>query len=228
MTDRPPLTGAEPHRPEASKNQHAVRVLVLLDTCGDPVTDADPDEFVKVIRSELRLQALDFWLRNPDYLADQVISKVEAGELDAARYLPLAQHLLDGPEPNLHWYPMPKWLRGAYEALDDAFSMLQSYGLAEVRRKGNPPRRYRNEFYLKPAGVAAAVELAADPVLSWYGRQAELVHLVAGSDKGGRLKERQYEQAEYAQTQLGLRIASIAPVVRERLAIQRQVSGASK
>lgn len=228
MADRPALTVAEDYRPEATKNQHAVRVLVLLNTCGDPVTDADPDGFVKVIRSELRLQALDFWLRNPDYLADQIISKVAIGELDAARYLSLAQDLLDGDEPNLHWYPMPKWLRGAYEALDDSFSMLQSYGLAEVRRKGSPPQRYRNEFFLKAPGVTAAAELAADPVLSWYSRQAELVDLVAGSDKGGRLKERQYEQAEYAQTELGLRIASIAPVVRERLATQFQMRGVNK
>lgn len=225
MTDRPSLTFAEPYRPEATKNQHAIRVLVLLDTCGEPVSATDPNGFVKVIRSELRLQALDFWLRNPDYLADQVISKVAAGELNAARYLPVAQDLLEGSEPNLHWYPMPKWLRGAYEALDDSFSILQSYGLAEVRRKGNPPQRYRNEFFLTTAGVAAAVEVAADPLLSWYGRQAELVGLVAGSDKGGRLKERQYEQAEYAQTQLGMRIASIAPMVRERLDTQFQLSG---
>ncbi|WP_157000477.1 hypothetical protein [Leucobacter komagatae] len=192
------------------------------------MADADPDGFVQVIRSELRLQALDFWLRNPDYLADQLLDKVAIGELDAASYLPLAQDLLDGSEPNLHWYPMPKWLRGAYEALDDAFSILQSYGLAEVRRKGNPPLRYRNEFFLKPAGVIAAAELAKDPVLSWYVRQAELVNLVAGSDKGGRLKERQYQQAEYAETQLGLQIASIAPMVRERLATQIQERGVSR
>lgn len=227
MTDRPPLTVAESYRPEATKTQHAVRVLALLKTCGDPVSDSDPDGFVQVIRSELRLQALDFWLRNPDYLADQLLDMVASDELDAASYLPLAQDLLDGSEPNLHWYPMPKWLRGAYEALDDAFSILQSYGIAEVRRKGSPPLRYRNEFFLTPAGALAATELAKDPVLSWYMRQAKLVNLVAGSDKGGRLKERQYQQAEYAETQLGLRIASIAPMVRERLATQMQERGVS-
>lgn len=228
MTHEPPLTVAEPDRPEATKNQHAIRVLVLIDTCGDAVADSDQSGFVKVVGSELRLQALDFWLRNPDYLADQLITKVADRELDADIYLPLAQNLLDGSEPNLHWYPMPKWLRGAYEALDDAFSMLQSYGLAEVRRKGNPPQSHRNEFFLTAAGVAAAAELATDPILSWYCHQAKLVDLVAGSDKGSRLKERQYEQAEYAQTQLGLRIASIAPAVRERLAAQSQTSGVSK
>lgn len=228
MADEPPLTVAEAGRPDATKNQHAVRVLVLLDTCGEPVGDDDPQGFVKVVRSELRLQALDFWLRNPDYLAGELITKVAAEEVDAATYLPLAQDLLDGGEPNLHWYPTPKWLRGAYEALDDAFSMLQSYGLAEVRRQGNPPLRHRNEFFLTTKGVAAAAELATDPILSWYGKQAELVRLVAGSDKGGRLKERQYEQAEYAQTQLGIRIKSIAPAVRERLADQYEASGVKR
>jgi hypothetical protein len=225
LGEPPLLTDAEQGRPDATTSQHAIRVLVLLDTCGDPVGDEDRQGFVKVVHSELRLQALDFWLRNPDYLAGELITKVAAEEVDAATYLPLAQDLLDGEEPNLHWYPTPKWLRGAYEALDDAFSMLQSYGLAEVRRQGSPPLRHRNEFFLTARGAAAATRLARDPVLSWYGKQAELVRLVAGSDKGGRLKERQYEQAEYAHTQLGMRIKSIAPTVRERLAEQYKASG---
>lgn len=225
MTDEPPLTAAEAARPDPTKNQHAIRVLVLMDVCGDPAGNDDPPGFVKVVRSELRLQALDFWLRNPDYLAGELIAKVAAGEVDAAKYLPLAQGLLDDPEPNLRWYPTPKWLRGAYEALDDAFSMLQSYGLAEVRRQGNPPLRHRNEFFLTQKGVVAAADLARDPVLSWYGKQAALVRLVAGTDKGSRLKERQYAQAEYAQTQLGMRIRSIAPAVRDRLAEQFKASG---
>ena len=228
MSEPTPLTVEEAVRPYATKNQHAIRVLVLLDACGDPVSDDDPEGFVKVVRSELRLQALDFWLRNPDYLAGELITKVAAEEIDAATYLPLAQSLLDDEEPNLHWYPTPKWLRGAYEALDDAFSMLQSYGLAEVRRHGTPPLRHRNEFFLSLKGLTATAELATDPVLGWYGRQAALVRLVAGSDKGGRLKERQYQQAEYAQTQLGLRIKSIEPAVRERLADQYEARGVTR
>ena len=225
MTDKPPLTVPQEERPEATKNQHAIRLLVLMDTCGDPVSDVDPPGFVKVVRSELRLQALDFWLRNPDYLAGELITKVAAEEVEAATYLPLAQGLLNDREPNLRWYPTPKWLRGAYEALDDAFSMLQSYGLAAVRRQGSPPLSHRNEFFLTEKGVAATADLASDPVLSWYGKQAALVHLVAGQDKGRRLKERQYEQAEYAQTPLGMRIRSIAPAVRERLAEQYEATG---
>ena len=42
--------------------------------------------------------------------------------------------------------------------------------------------------------------------------------LVAGDDVGSALKKRQYTQAEYARTELGVNIAPIAELVRQRLA----------
>jgi hypothetical protein len=192
-------------------------LLVLLAECGDPTTDLDPAGAVKVVRSELRLQAMDFWLRNPDYLADELVTNVENGAISES-YLGVARSLLDDPEPDLRWYPMPKWFYGAYEPLDDAFSLLETYGLARVRRTGQPSlQRQRTQFYLSEDGAKAFADLARDPVLKWYANQAKLVSLVAGTDVGKRLKDRQYEQATYASTDLGLNIAPIADRVRERL-----------
>lgn len=204
-------------RPSATRAQHAIRLLVLLDRCGDDVTDLDPAGTVRAVRSELRLQAMDFWMRNPDYLADELVTKVDAG-LDPS-YLDVARRLLDDPEPDLRWYPMPRWFFGAYEPLDDALSLLETYGLAAVRRRGTPgKKRRRSEFYLTQAGADAVVDLATDPVLKWYTQQVVLVDLVAGDELGGQLKKRQYEQATYANTELGLCIAPIADRVRDRLA----------
>lgn len=203
-------------RPSPTRTQHAFRILVLLNECGETTNDLDPAGTVKVVRSELRLQAMDFWLRNPDYLADELVTMVENG-LDP-EYLRVADGLLKDPEPDLRWYPMPRWFFGAYESLDDAFSLLEAYGLATARRKGTPGRkRVRSDFYLTQAGADGVADLAKDPVLSWYVRQVKLVRLVAGDDLGGRLKERQYEQAAYAETELGVSIAPIADRVRLRL-----------
>lgn len=211
-------TGFDVARPSATRTQHAVRLLVLMSQCGSPPTDADPPGTASVIRSELRLQATDFWLRNPDYVADELITLVGSGDLDES-YLAVAQKLLSDPEPDLRYYPMPKWLHGAYEPLDDAFSLLETYGLATAVRRGTPGQNVsQTQFFLTAAGANAAAELAEDPVLGWYAKQAELVALVAGDDTGSRLKERQYLQATYANTELGLNIASIADRVRERLA----------
>lgn len=204
-------------RPAPSVMQHAVRLLVLLDGCGDPVAQGDPDGCVAVIRAELRLQALDFWLRNPDYLAGELLAMVEAGGLPAEQYLLVVEDLLDSPEPDLHWYPMPRWHHGAYEAIDDAFSVLSAYGLAQVCRRGGIRKTARSQFFLTEAGRAAVGDLRTEKVLSWYTDQVKLVALVAGSDVGSKLKQRQYEQAEYARTKLGTNIASIEAGVRERL-----------
>jgi hypothetical protein len=204
-------------RPCATRTQHAIRLLTLLAECGEITSDSDPIGTVKVVRSELRLQAMDFWLRNPDYLADELVTLVEAGAIEAG-YFEVARSLLDDPEPDLRWYPMPKWFYGAYEPLDDAFSLLETYGLATVTRSGHPQaRRLRSQFYLTELGASAVSELETDPVLKWYGTQAKLVFLVAGADVGKHLKDRQYKQATYGSTELGLNIAPIADRVRGRL-----------
>jgi hypothetical protein len=204
-------------RPAHTRTQHAIRLLVLMDRTGEGVADGDPPAAVKAVRSELRLQAMDFWMRNPDYLADELISAVDSGAL-ADGFLGIARGLLDDPEPDLHYYPMPRWFYGAYEAIDDAMALLETYGLATFRRSGVPgSKSHRNQMFLTAAGERAVGELTADPVLGWYVRQAELVALVAGDTVGSKLKERQYEQATYAGTELGLDIAPIAEHVRKRL-----------
>lgn len=204
-------------RPTPSVMQHAVRILAILDGCGESVKEGDPEGCVAVIRAELRLQALDFWLRNPDYLAGELLTKVESDELPREKFLGAVEHLLNDREPDLHWYPMPRWHHGAYEAIDDAFSVLSAYGLAMVRRLGGVKKTARSQFFLTEAGRAAVVDLAEEPVLSWYTEQVKMVALVAGADNGSTLKRRQYQQAEYARTQLGMNIAPINAGVRERL-----------
>ncbi|SEF27642.1 hypothetical protein SAMN05421837_103973 [Amycolatopsis pretoriensis] len=196
--------------------QHAIRLLVILGSCGEAVAPGDPAGAVKVVRSEMRLQALDFWLRNPDYLAGELVTKVEAGEL-ATSYLDTADHLLKSPEPDLRWYPMPRWHFGAYEAIDDAFAVLDAYGLALVSRLGGVVKTARSQFFLTTKGQTAVNDLAHEPHLSWYTEQVKLVALAAGTDSGSVLKQRQYRQAEYARTKLGTIIAPIANGVAARL-----------
>lgn len=46
----------------STPTQHAIRLLTLLGVCGEPTGGNDPVGIVSVIRSEKRLQALDFRL----------------------------------------------------------------------------------------------------------------------------------------------------------------------
>jgi hypothetical protein len=113
----------------ASRAQDAVRLLFVLDRCGapycPPTEEAAPLDVVAVIRGQKRLQALDFWLRNPDYLADELLAQVEDGSaVDSGWALTQADLLLEGDEPDVSRYPMVRWRFGAWEPLDDALALL--------------------------------------------------------------------------------------------------------
>jgi hypothetical protein len=112
-------------------------LLFLLDRCGAPCGDTAageaPEGAVALISGQKRLQALDFWLRNPDYLADDLLNQVESGSVaDPAWALDQTGALLEGDEPEISRYPMVRWRFGAWEALDDALSLLFAHGLIDV------------------------------------------------------------------------------------------------
>jgi hypothetical protein len=59
----------------------AIRLLLLIAAVSDPLNEAEqqaaPKDAVAVLRAEGRLQKLDFWRRNPDYLADELLNDYE-------------------------------------------------------------------------------------------------------------------------------------------------------
>ena len=64
--------------------QVAARLLVIMDVLGTPVPATCPvRDAVKCIKSLTRLMKADFWLRNPDYLADELLSELEASRQSA-------------------------------------------------------------------------------------------------------------------------------------------------
>ncbi|WP_159068821.1 hypothetical protein [Nocardiopsis alba] len=208
----------------ASRVQDAVRLLFLLDRCGipcnDPSSDYIPKESVSVIKGQKRLQALDFWLRNPDYLADELLTQIESGITDdPTAALSQARSLLHGNEPDISRYPMVRWRFGAWEALDDALSLLVSHGLAVVKAVGDPPTKIdRWDYYLSKPGRTMANQLRSDaPDLLWYDERASVVLTVAGQRSGTQLKEAQYQQTEYERTVWRASISGITDRVRERL-----------
>lgn len=221
-----PGPGGE-HR--TTRHQDAVRLLFVMSEAGAPPSVAAPPGSVRVIHSQMRLQALDFWMRNPDYLADELLTEYVAGR--RADGMVLATAILDADEPDLRRYPMVRYLFGAYEPLDDALAILRSAGLVHLAREGDPDagRVREHHFYLLAPGLDATTKLVEQaPALAWYRDRATLVASVAGDSSGSQLKERQYQKIEYARTKLGTTIGSIAESVRQRareLAVQ-SASGA--
>ncbi len=200
--------------------QDAVRLLLLISEAAGPIPDPPPAgapaDAVAVLHSQVLLQKLDFWLRNPDYLADELISRFERdGDPDD---LVLARQILESDEPEVRSYQMLRYLFGAYEPLDEALSVLRTPGLVIRRKQGTPGHTAQHDYYLTSSGEVAAEKIIATvPALQYYAERSKLVADLAAGRRGSALRDIQYLQPEYADAALGTLIAGIAERARRRL-----------
>lgn len=200
-----------------TRKRDAVRLLFILDQAGSPPGRNAPDGAVAVIKAEKRLQALDFWVRCPDYLAAELLEMHE--KEPSAGFLDQAVLVMKGDEPDIRRMRMLRFLFGAWERIDDSMSQLISLGLGGIKRTIKPDGKIsRTDFFLLEAGRQFANDLAVkSPELSWYRDRAKLVALVAGEDSGDDLKARQYKQAEYQEARWGSVIGPINHRILKRL-----------
>jgi len=170
------------------------------------------------LRSQTRLQALDFWMRNPDYLADELLDEYEAGKRPDA--VEIVREIFANQEPDLRRLPMARYLFGAYEPLDDALALLVAGGLIQVRihRFGGNKVALWDYFLMAPGEEAVASLLNRwRDTFGWYEERARLVAHVAGRGGGSALKKRQYLKESYKETPLRQRISPITDRVLARL-----------
>ncbi|MFM9812908.1 hypothetical protein ACKI16_30905 [Streptomyces scabiei] len=212
--------------PVTSREQDAVRLLLLIDGACEPLTEAEKavpalERAVGVMRTQVKLQKLDFWLRNPDYLANELLTEYEADREEAL--LDIAGRILDSEEPEVRRYPMLRHHFGAYEWLDDALAVLRSAGLLVRRRRGTVNRVRQHDYFLLEHGRHVAREIIRQaPAFDYYVQRVELVMRLAGEKSGSELKKQQYLTREYAETPRGRRIGAISEQARQRLATCRQ------
>jgi hypothetical protein len=208
---------------KATDRQNAVRLLACIEAGGSPVYDESwGQDVVAILHAQSRLQAFDFWMRNPDYLANELLNEFELN--GDPTLLEQALKIFDDREPDLRRLPMVRYHFGAFEPLDNALAILRATALIIVRRSGGPGQIREHHYLLTKKGREAMDALAAQaPELAWYRERAQLVAAIAGDAGGKALKDRQYLQREYQETELNRVIAPITDRVRARLkAIQEE------
>ncbi len=203
----------------------ATRLLFVLTTGSEPVRIAQKDE-IAVFAGETKLNAWDFWMRYPDYLADELIARYDDTGDDA--WLSQAEQIFIDEEPEQRRLVMIRFFYGAYEKHDDALAILVTAGLIGIGGRKDVDRVQETNFLIHQTAFDLCSSIVKDePVLRWYRDRATLVGEIAGGRGGKALKDRQYERIDYARTKLGGVIPSIESDVRERLEarLNRPVGG---
>jgi len=200
-----------------SAHRDALRLLFVIEAGSRPLRSPDASDTVAIFKGETRLWAFEFWMRNPDYLAAELLDLFET-TTDVA-YLHEAEAIFQKEEPDLRRVPMIRYCFGAFDRLDDAMALLRSSDLIRITGIKTFDKIRETDFLLTSRGADfCATCVIQAPVLTWYRDRASLVAKVAGDRSGNALKETQYNRATYAETKLGGIIPPIAAEVAQRLA----------
>lgn len=204
----------------ASRWQGAVRLLLLITAASQTPSDDDGellDGTVGVVRSQLRLQKLDFWVRYPDYLANELMNEYEKTP-DELVLLTLAGEILDSEEPDLRRLPMLRHRFGAFEPLDDILAPLVEKGLVRKTQLVTRQRVLEHRYWLTDRGRQVSASMIDEaPALEWYGDRTRLVVTLSDGLGGEQLKRRQYLIRDYADTPWNSYFPSIVDKARMRL-----------
>lgn len=203
--------------------RNTLRLLFILVRGSESFRDGGFPDYVRVFDGETRLQALDFWVRYPDYLADELVTEFE--KTRSLKYLAAAQKIFNDEEPDLRQVPMMRKYFGAYEPLDTVLGILKSRQLVLPRTKPiNDAANHRDFLISQKACDLIDRILVEMPQFRWYDERVKLVLELAGSRGGGALKQRQHEQKEYHDARTGDLIPTIAERVRRRLQMAGDVN----
>ncbi|MGW6360909.1 hypothetical protein ACWFR5_38515 [Streptomyces sp. NPDC055092] len=203
-------------------------MLLLINAASEeprPELDGDVSPgIVGVVRAQVRLQKLDFWVRYPDYLAYELMTEYEKAP-DEPGLLDLADEILSSQEPDLRRFPMLRHRFGAFEELDDALAVLVERGLLRKTQLLRERKIVEHRYYLLQAGRALAEGIVAEaPALSWYVHRTKRVVALVDGLGGSQLKRRQYLLRDYADTPIGSYITPITDQARARLRSLRSIA----
>lgn len=198
--------------------QDTIRILFLLVNGSEPYEDNTNTSIKGIFKGELKLHAMDFWIRYPDYFANELLIKYE--ETRDNKFLEFAKEIFTNNEPDLRRIPMIRHLFGAYQDLNNTLSILVTKGLIKdsgtKSKKGSQVQQHNYLLYDKAYQIIS-IATTDFPILKWYDNRSKLVVEIVGERGGTALKDRQYEHIEYAKTRQGGIIPSIKEDVLEKL-----------
>jgi hypothetical protein len=115
----------------------ALRLLFILHAGARPIEQPDPQSgIIGVFEGEKRLMAIDFWIRYPDYLADQLLDLYD--ETKDPALLAEIQSIFDLEEPDVRMIKVLRWRYGAFDRIEDALAILSARNLVKPMKKKIP------------------------------------------------------------------------------------------
>lgn len=205
------------HNPN-KRYRDRLRILLIIYFFSEDCSDAKNPSIVGLLKSEVKIQKLDFFIRYPSYLCYELILKMEEDSaIDREEVKSIVREILESNEPEMRTLDMKKFLYGAWESLDLTLNFLKAHGLIDFDSKvGSDLHRYQKEYFLTRLGKTKVLEgLSSIPGLEWYNNRCLLIKKYFGNLSGTELKALQYGHEKYKGALINEYIQDISYETRE-------------
>jgi hypothetical protein len=130
----------------------ALRLLFILVAGSESVDPSDqkPDA-PRVFVGEKRAMAIDFLVRYPDYLANDLLDLYEANHDPAL--LNAVRMIFEDHEPDVRLVAMVRWRWGAFQNIETALAILDSRKLVRSVKRKLEGNRVRYEFFIESSAT---------------------------------------------------------------------------
>ena len=183
------------------KTRDRLRITLILYTFSKPIRIKENAEIAKVFYTEIKIQALDFLLRYPDFLSCELMDlMISDGSIDKTEIQTIIKEIYQNEEPVIRVDEMQKFFYGAYESIDRAILFLKSVRFIDFDSKRRTDLQLYDKTYYITQHCIQQIEsnLLNIPSVKWYYERCELIKKYFDHFNGTELKKRQYKYKEYA------------------------------
>jgi len=181
------------------KFRDRLRIIIILYTFCDKLNDSE--DIYGLFKSEIRIQALDFLLRYPDFLSLELLDLLDHdGTLNHTEVKNIILNIYDQNEPELRVEEMEKFFHGAYESIDEVIAFLVSVEFIKHESKKRIDGKTYDKHYYVTKTCSNRIETTLKDIQSvkWFFDRCYLIKKYFDKFSGTELKQRQYKYSEYS------------------------------
>lgn len=181
-----------------------IRIFLILYIFSEEIIgmDSNSKRYKKIFKSEVRIQKIDFLLRNPDYFSYELLLFAKEEKFDKREIKVIVKEIFDTKEPVIRRLEMERFFFGAYEDIDDVISFLKSIDFIDFKSKRSLDLKTIDKQYYITEFSHNKFEnsLKGLPSIQWYIHRCNLIKHFFGDLSGSQLKVLQYQIDEYRDT----------------------------
>jgi len=180
--------------------RNRLRIIIILYTFCERENN-HPNGYYGIFRTEIKIQALDFLLRYPDFLSIELIDLMDNDStINREEIKEIIKSIYENKEPDIRVEEMEKFFFGAYESIDSVIAFLVSIGFIKHDSKKRTDGKTYDKIYYITQDCASKINnhLKDITAVKWYFNRCELIKKYFDKFSGSELKDRQYKYTEYS------------------------------